>query len=255
MAALDRRTMIGSLVALPACTGLSHMPAGSSGSYAYATQPGEPAFDMINSRGSPYGQAFSDAIMGDEPTLDALLRKIALETRKLTGDVQKPAWTGGADFSLAGLWKSAPALLLVFTDYVGSSIWAPLRGAEVDASFIAEALGDAGANVLFGVNLVAEEVDEILAEFAARSRSAPFALLYSTGHGVTIGGNQYIIPLDLHADDQEGVRGAYVWRKVSSANQADRFLSVWAGCRDNPRAWTAPKERQRVADDLTDINV
>ena len=189
---------------------------------------------MINSRGSPFGQAFADAISADEPTIHHLLQRATWSTQLLTAGVQQPTWHADADFRLDGLWESAPVLLLMFSDYVGTTTWQPLRGPELDTSLLAGALRDAGARVLLGANLDPGEVEQVLAEFSAESAMAPFGLLYCTGHGVAVSGTQYVIPIDPDPSEPSAVKGAYIWPRLAAANRARKSLSVWAGCRDNP---------------------
>ena len=87
------------------------------------------------------------------------------------------------------------------------------------------------------VNANNQELKRALRKFAADVEQADVAVIYYAGHGVEIGGVNYLIPVDakLASDrdaDDEAVR---LGRVISSADAASKLrVIVLDACRDNP---------------------
>ncbi|MDX2233512.1 MAG: hypothetical protein NW200_03355, partial [Hyphomonadaceae bacterium] len=71
-----------------------------------------------------------------------------------------------------------------------------------------------------------------------RSARADVAMIYATGHGVEVGGVQYVLHGDhVVADRAEGLSRAAKWADIAPAARARNLnVTIWAGCRNNPFA-------------------
>lgn len=97
------------------------------------------------------------------------------------------------------------ALVIGNGDYQGSM--PSIRGPVNDGVGMAEALRDIGYDVVMGVNLGAEAMRQRLKEFSRRLQPNDEALVYYSGHGVQIDGQNYLIPVDTRAKFIEDLRG------------------------------------------------
>jgi hypothetical protein len=116
-----------------------------------------------------------------------------------------------------------------------------LRKAANDATTVAETLKSLGFEVIVGTNLGRQAMIDKLAEFTARLQPGDTAALFFAGHGVAIGGVNYLIPSDVPAVTEGAearVRGASLAEPDLIAELQARSvrvaLLVIDACRDNP---------------------
>jgi hypothetical protein len=116
-----------------------------------------------------------------------------------------------------------------------------LRKAANDAATVAETLRSLGFEVIVGTNLGRQAMIDKLAEFTARLQPGDTAALFFAGHGVAIGGVNYLIPSDVPAVTEGAearVRGASLAEPDLIAELQARSvlvaLLVIDACRDNP---------------------
>ena len=116
-----------------------------------------------------------------------------------------------------------------------------LRKAANDATTIAGTLKSLGFEVIVGTNLGRQAMIDKLAEFTARLQPGDTAALFFAGHGVAIGGVNYLIPSDVPAVTEGAearVRGASLAEPDLIAELQARSvrvaLLVIDACRDNP---------------------
>ncbi|WP_197521125.1 NADase-type glycan-binding domain-containing protein [Bradyrhizobium icense] len=116
-----------------------------------------------------------------------------------------------------------------------------LRKAVKDATTIAGTLRSLGFEVIVGTNLGRQAMIDKLAEFTARLQPGDTAALFFAGHGVAIGGVNYLIPSDVPAVTEGAearVRGASLAEPDLIAELQARSvrvaLLVIDACRDNP---------------------
>ena len=88
-------------------------------------------------------------------------------------------------------------------------------------------------------NVTLGEMKKALREFKALADEADWAVVYFAGHGIEIGGKNFLIPIDAHlsADsdaEDEAVSLQYVLDKIHNAHNLR--LVVVDACRDNPFA-------------------
>jgi invasion protein IalB len=139
------------------------------------------------------------------------------------------AWSGAA---LAGR-----RIALV----IGNSSYQTLRelkNPKNDSIAIAKLFKDAGFDeVEAKIDLSADDFRRALREFSVRSEEADVAVVYFAGHGIEIGGTNYLLPVDakiatdLDAED-EAISLDRILRTVESASRLR--LIVLDACRDNP---------------------
>jgi uncharacterized caspase-like protein len=79
-----------------------------------------------------------------------------------------------------------------------------------DARDIDDLLGDLGFDVNRVLNADAEELREAIAEFIEDAEDADVALVYYSGHGIEVGGQNYIVPVDATFDTPEAAGGSLV---------------------------------------------
>ena len=116
-----------------------------------------------------------------------------------------------------------------------------LKKAVNDAGTIAETLKALGFEVIVGTNLGRQAMIDRLAEFTARLQPGDTAALFFAGHGVAIGGVNYLIPSDVPAVTEGAearVRGASIAEPdliaELQAKSVRVTLLVIDACRDNP---------------------
>src|SRR5689334_11462627 len=118
-----------------------------------------------------------------------------------------------------------------------------------DANAVAKMFRDAGfdsVDVLIDVGNL--EFKRAIRKFENVADQAEIAVVYYAGHGLEIGGSNYLIPVDARlASDRDAEDEAIpLERLVSSADGAKRLrLVILDACRDNPFVGTMRRERSR----------
>jgi tetratricopeptide (TPR) repeat protein len=117
-----------------------------------------------------------------------------------------------------------------------------------DAETVAAALRGTGFQSVTLVNdLTREQLTDALRAFAAEAERADWALVYFAGHGIEIGGLNYLIPVDarLAADRDVQFEAVSLDQVMGSVEGARKLrLVLLDACRDNP---FAPQMRRTVA--------
>lgn len=125
---------------------------------------------------------------------------------------------------------------------IGNSAYhhaAPLDNPKNDAVDMATALTKLGFRVIEGIDLDKAAFDRKVAEYATSLRGAAVGLFFYAGHGLQVGGHNYLVPIDAKADtaaalDFQMVRLDLVQRTMEREAQTNvLFLDA---CRDNPLA-------------------
>jgi hypothetical protein len=120
-----------------------------------------------------------------------------------------------------------------------------------DANAVAKMFRDAGfdtVDVLINVGNL--EFKRAIRKFENIADQADIAVVYYAGHGLEIGGNNYLIPVDarLASDRDADDEAIPLERLVSSADGAKRLrLVILDACRDNPFVGNMRRERSRNA--------
>lgn len=120
-----------------------------------------------------------------------------------------------------------------------------------DAASVAKMFRDAGFDTVETLNNVGNlEFKRAIRKFEATADQADIAVVYYAGHGLEIGGTNYLIPVDARlASDRDAEDEAIpLERLVSSADGAKRLrLIILDACRDNPFVSTMRRERRNLA--------
>jgi uncharacterized caspase-like protein len=109
-----------------------------------------------------------------------------------------------------------------------------------DGAVIATMLKGAGFDIVDSRHdLPANEMRRALRDFADRARDADIAVVYYAGHGMEVGGNNYLIPIDakLERDTDVYDEALSLDRVLVSIEPARQLrLVILDACRDNPFA-------------------
>jgi hypothetical protein len=117
-----------------------------------------------------------------------------------------------------------------------------------DATSVAKMFKDAGFDsVDVAINVGNLEFKRAIRKFEATADQADIAVVYYAGHGLEIGGVNYLIPVDarLASDRDADDEAIQLERMVSSADGAKRLrLIILDACRDNPFVTSMRRERK-----------
>src|SRR5215470_15021357 len=120
-----------------------------------------------------------------------------------------------------------------------------------DASSIAKMFRDAGFDsVELVLNVGNLDFKRAIRKFENTADQADIAVIYYAGHGLEIGGINYLIPVDarLASDRDADDEAIPLERLVSSADGARRLrLIILDACRDNPFVTTMRRERKTAS--------
>jgi len=123
---------------------------------------------------------------------------------------------------------------------IGNSNYAesPLRNPANDATDMAQKLSELGFEVQKHTNVSRQSMRMAIREFGNKLKRAEVGLFYFAGHGVQIGGINYLVPLgtDVSSADEvqdESINASAVLRKMESAGNKVNIVILDA-CRNNP---------------------
>ncbi|HEY5930935.1 MAG TPA: caspase family protein [Burkholderiales bacterium] len=126
---------------------------------------------------------------------------------------------------------------------IGNSAYenaAALPNPERDAALVADVLKRTGfQTVSLLTNLRKEALITALRDFAARAELADWAVVYYAGHGMEVGGVNYLVPIDarIAVDRDIGFEAVALEQVLNAAERAKKLrLVVLDACRDNPFA-------------------
>jgi hypothetical protein len=116
----------------------------------------------------------------------------------------------------------------------------PLPNPTVDAKAMAGALRNVGFDVVEGSNLTRDKMTEKLLDFGKKAQGADIAVFYYAGHGIAIGGTNYLLPIDADIKSEMDVKlGAAINIDLTldqTMSDAKVKLVFLDACRDNPFA-------------------
>src|SRR6202048_2106043 len=117
---------------------------------------------------------------------------------------------------------------------------AQLPNPPIDAKAMAAALRNVGFEVVEGTNLTRDKMTERLLEFGKKAQGADVAVFFYAGHGIAIGGTNYLLPVDADIKSEMDVKlGAAINIDLTldqTMSDAKVKLVFLDACRDNPFA-------------------
>ena len=123
---------------------------------------------------------------------------------------------------------------------IGNSAYtkvAPLRNPQNDANAIAISLENLRFEVVRGINLDRRGFVAKIREFAKLSAGADVALFFYAGHGLQVGGTNYLAPIDATIADETdlGFEAIELSSILRVMEREDRINLIFLdACRDNP---------------------
>jgi uncharacterized caspase-like protein len=117
---------------------------------------------------------------------------------------------------------------------------AALPNPSIDARAMAAALRNVGFEVVEGSNLTRDKMTEKLLDFGKKAQGADVAVFFYAGHGIAIGGTNYLLPIDADIKSEMDVKlGAAINIDLTldqTMSDAKVKLVLLDACRDNPFA-------------------
>ena len=208
----------------------------------YGAQSGKETLDQSDGGGNPFASALIDVLARPSLRLGQLPSLLAQLTKAKSGGLQV---VDGPAFALPKTWRlhAGPgggrrvALVIVFSRYDPAQGAPQLPGAAGDATRVTDAFKAAGFDTQLVLDPDRDAYIAALEDFSRTSAKADASALYTTGHGVEVGGKIYLLPgnypvkagssaLESNAIPVASMIGT---GKARSAN-----LFFFAGCRNNP---------------------
>lgn len=108
-----------------------------------------------------------------------------------------------------------------------------------DARDVAAALKDMGFVVIEAYDVEKRRFDEALRTFASQVANADVALYFYAGHGLQVGLQNYVLPVDAKLASErdlefEAVRLDFILRQMEIGRDGKTSIVVLDACRDNP---------------------
>ncbi|MGQ0681202.1 tetratricopeptide repeat protein [Bradyrhizobium sp.] len=151
-----------------------------------------------------------------------------------------PATTSTAVITLPGPSGSNDKRIALV---IGNSAYenvAALANPARDAALVAEALKVTGFDsVTLQTDLRKDALTAALRDFARQAETADWAMVYYAGHGMEVGGVNYLIPIDARivSDRDVSFEAVALEQVMNAAERAKRLrLVILDACRDNPFA-------------------
>lgn len=126
------------------------------------------------------------------------------------------------------------ALVIGNDSYVGSN---PLKNARNDAKAMAEKLAALGYLTSLQLDADQKKMSDSVENFANGLQAGDTALIFYSGHGMQVNGENYLIPIDFRLSSANDVRQAYslslLLHKLIEHGATTQIIILDA-CRDNP---------------------
>ena len=114
----------------------------------------------------------------------------------------------------------------------------PLVNAREDAKVVAESLSSLGYKVSLRLDLTQKQFKSELRSFKGQVQSGDEVAIFYAGHGVQIASTNYLLPIDIAAQNEEEIKddGVSLQRLLDDMNEknAKFTLAMIDACRDNP---------------------
>ena len=115
-----------------------------------------------------------------------------------------------------------------------------LPNPPMDAKIMASTLRNVGFDVVEGYNLTRDKMTEKLLDFGHKAEGADIAVFYYAGHGIAMGGTNYLLPVDADLKTEADVKLGDTINVDTTLDETMRDAKVKLvfldACRDNPFA-------------------
>ena len=115
---------------------------------------------------------------------------------------------------------------------------ARLNNAREDARAMAASLQSLGYQVTLRLDLREREMKQALRVFKAQVEGGDEVVFFYAGHGVQLGGSNYLLPLDIAGESEDQIRDEAIQLQRllddMSEKKARFTLALLDACRDNP---------------------
>ncbi len=153
----------------------------------------------------------------------------------------RPLWAAVAVLVLTTLPVAAQKRVALVIGNSAYTYSAPLTNPANDAADMAEALKTAGFAAIVGLDVDKRGFDMKVREFARALEQADDGVLFYAGHGVQVGGQNFLVPIDARLEserdlDFEAVRLDFILRQMELGRENKTNIVFLDACRDNPLA-------------------
>lgn len=133
--------------------------------------------------------------------------------------------------------KARFALIIGNSEYASS----PLRNPVNDARLISDSLKNVGFQTTVKENLNLAEMKTAIREFAAKLPKGGVGLFYFSGHGIQIGGRNFLIPSDFNESQTDVAKQSLEVDELFKmiAGKSGLNIVVLDACRNAPEGFTA----------------
>lgn len=160
--------------------------------------------------------------------------KLAKQAAQPPGGKLQPSASGAAPALPGG--AARVALVIGNANYRAAGA---LPNPKNDAEAVSKALNSAGFQVVLANDLSREQFASVLKNFSAMADSSEWAVIYYAGHGIELGGNNYLVPVDAKfaSDRDVSLEAVTLEQILQSVEGASKLrLVILDACRDNPFA-------------------
>jgi tetratricopeptide (TPR) repeat protein len=168
-----------------------------------------------------------------------MARSVSRIENKIAGlGTQPPAARPGSPAPNASAPRNAGQRVALVIGNSRYSNVAQLINPKNDAEVLSKALRAVGFNnVMLKTDLTREQLNTALKEFAEIADKAEWAVIYYAGHGIEVGGNNYLVPVDAKftSDRDVSFEAVTLDQALQSVEGASKLrLVILDACRDNP---------------------
>jgi tetratricopeptide (TPR) repeat protein len=152
--------------------------------------------------------------------------------------------------------QSRFALVIGNADYEEGALANPVN----DATDIAQALRDLGFEVTLLQNKDLQSMEDAVENFSRQLRKDGVGVFYFAGHGIQVGGENYLIPLKAKLSREKNVRyeGLALGQVLNAMAEAESHVNIVIidACRDNPfyRRWPSTQRGSMFVRGLTKVD-
>jgi uncharacterized caspase-like protein len=131
-----------------------------------------------------------------------------------------------------------------------------LKNPAHDAEAVTKALVAANFTVIKAIDLDRSAMSEVIRNFAGRIRSYQVGLFYYAGHAVEVGGENFLLPVDIKAESRDAITvdGFSMSTIVELLDSVETRILILDACRDDPFR-TAGSTRAIAARGLAQIKL